>query len=160
MAAVPKAITQQRTLPGIGHALLAIDGSPASLRAAARLRLLLEAFPEARLTVLYVAHLPRDLQVTGNGTKLTLEFPLHGLIRGSAAPALQAAMNALGPMAIRAETEVQIGEPAHEICEFARAEQVDLIVVGTRGTAPDGVTVGGVSSRILSLAPCAVMLVQ
>ena len=145
---------------GITHALLAVDGSPASLRAAQRLRGLLAAFPDARLTVIYVAHLPRDLQTSGTGEKLIVEFPLSGFVRATAAPALDAAVRALGPLGARAETEVQIGEPATEICEFARNEAVDLVVMGVRGTGPDGVAVGGVSSKVLTLAPCAVMLVH
>lgn len=145
---------------GITHALLAVDGSPASLRAAQRLRRMLAAFPDARLTVIYVAHLPRDLQVSGTGEKLVVEFPLSGLVRATAAPALDAALGQLGPLAGKAETEVQIGEPAAEICEFARSEGCDLIVMGTKGTGPDSMAVGGVSSKVLAMAPCPVMLVQ
>jgi nucleotide-binding universal stress UspA family protein len=144
---------------GITHAVLAVDGSPASIRAAERLRTILTAFPDARLTVLYVAHLPRDLQVSGTGEKLIVEFPLSGLVRATAAPALQAALTVLGSLGERAETEVQIGEPATEICEFARTASADLIVMGLRGTGPEGVTVGGVSQKVLSLAPCPVLLV-
>lgn len=160
MVAKPKAVTAQQSQPGIAHALLAVDGSPASLRAAERLRLILGAFPDARLTVMYVAHLPRDLQVSGSGEKLVVEFPLSGLVRQTAAPALQATMQVLGPLAMRADMETQIGEPAQEICQYAQSEGVDLIVMGLRGNGSDGVTVGGVSHKVLALAPCPVMLVQ
>lgn len=160
MVAKPKVSVTPVAQAGISHALLAVDGSPASVRAAARLRQLLGAFPEARLTIMYVAHLPRDLQVSGNGAKLTVEFPLSGLVRATAAPALQAALEALGPVGDKAESEVQVGEPAREICEYASAEGVDLIVMGTRGTGGETVAVGGVSSKVLALAPCPVLLVQ
>lgn len=143
---------------GIAHALLAVDGSPASVRAAERLRAILGAFPAARLTVMYVAHLPRDLQVSGTGEKVVVEFPLSSLVRATAAPALKAAQQALGQLGGRAETEVQVGEPAVEICEFARTQGVDLIVMGLKGTGPT--TVGGVSHKVLSLATCPVLLVQ
>ncbi|HYG60438.1 MAG TPA: universal stress protein [Symbiobacteriaceae bacterium] len=145
---------------GITHALLAVDGSPASVRAAERLRLLLRGFPDARLTVIYVAHLPRDLQVNGAGEKLVVEFPLAGLVRATAAPALSSALDALGSLAVRAETEVQVGEPASEICEYAHSEGVDLIVMGIRGTGPAEVAVGGVANKVLSMAGCPVLLVQ
>jgi nucleotide-binding universal stress UspA family protein len=145
---------------GITHALLAVDGSPSSLRAAARLRMLLPAFPEARLTVMYVAHLPRDLQVSGTGQKVVVEFPVSSMVRATSAPVLQAVMDALGPLAVRAESEVQVGEPVTEICEFARTEGVDLIVMGTRGTGPAGVAMGGVSTKVLTLADCPVLLVH
>jgi nucleotide-binding universal stress UspA family protein len=145
---------------GITHALLAVDGSPASLRAAARLRLMLQAFPEARLTVIYVAHLPRDLQVSGTGQKVIVEFPVSSMVRATSAPVLDAVMKELGPLAVRAETEVQVGEPATEICEFARSESVDLIVMGLKGTGPAGIAMGGVSSKVLALSECPVLLVH
>ncbi|HYF95720.1 MAG TPA: universal stress protein [Symbiobacteriaceae bacterium] len=143
---------------GITHALLAVDGSAASVRAAGRLRSILSAFPDARLSVIYVAHLPRDLQVSGTGEKVIVEFPLSSMVRATAAPALQAAMGALGSLATRAETEVQIGEPAMEIVDYARSQGVDLIVMGLKGTGPT--TVGGVCNKVLALADCPVLLVQ
>ncbi|HWI61090.1 MAG TPA: universal stress protein [Symbiobacteriaceae bacterium] len=159
MVAKPSGRIRESSAPAaIRHALLAVDGSPASVRAAERLRLLLTAFPDARLSVIYVAHLPRDLQVSGTGEKVIVEFPLSSLVRATAAPALQAALSALGPLAARAETEVQIGEPATEIVEFARSQEADLIVMGLKGTGPT--TVGGVSNKVLSLAACPVLLVQ
>jgi nucleotide-binding universal stress UspA family protein len=158
MVAKPKLTADAHTQEGITHALLAVDGSPASVRAAERLRKMLLAFPDARLTVMYVAHLPRDLQVSGSGSKLVVEFPLSGLVRATSAPALQAAFDALGPMAVRAEVEVQTGEPAREIVEYAQAEDVDLIVMGVKGTGE--MAVGSVSSKVLTLAECPVMLVH
>lgn len=160
MVANPKQFAAPEGQEGIAHALLAVDGSPASVRAAERLRQLLAAFPNARLTVMYVAHLPRDLQVSGSGSKLVVEFPLQGMVRATAAPALAAATKALGNLAHKAEHEVQVGEPAREICEFAAAEGVDLIVMGTRGVGTDEVAIGSVSHRVLSLAHCPVMLVK
>ncbi len=145
---------------GITHVLLAVDGSPASIRAAERLARLLPAYPDARITVLYVAHLPRDLQMCGEGAKLIAEFPLHGLVRATAPPALEAATRALGPLARRAATEVQIGEPDAEICEYAAAEGVDLIVMGLQGHGSEGSRVGSVAAKVLTKAPCPVMLVQ
>lgn len=145
---------------GIAHALLAVDGSPASQRAVLQAGRLLAAFPGARVTILYVAHLPRDLQMTASGDKVIVEFPLSGLVRATAAPVFASVSQALGALAERAETEVQVGEPAREICEFAAAEDVDLIIMGVRGSGDDGVAVGSVSTRVLSLAPCPVMLVQ
>lgn len=159
-------VTQPRPIPptaavdGITHALLAVDGSAASLRAADRLRRMLRAFPEARLTVMFVAPLPMDLLVSGTGAKLSLEFPMTGFVRATSAPALDAAMAALGEEAARAESEAQVGDPADEICQFARTEAVDLIVIGTRGTGPDGRSLGTVSSKVVALAPCPVLLVQ
>jgi nucleotide-binding universal stress UspA family protein len=50
--------------------------------------------------------------------------------------------------------------PAHEIATVAKEIGADLIVVGTRGhTAIGGLLVGSVTSRLLHIAPCPVLVV-
>jgi nucleotide-binding universal stress UspA family protein len=57
-------------------------------------------------------------------------------------------------------TRSQAGGAAHAIAEIARREQVDVIVVGTRGhTALAGLLLGGVTQRLLHIAPCPVLAV-
>lgn len=59
------------------------------------------------------------------------------------------------------ETELVWGEPAHVICEKARAGQCDLIVMGSRGRGGLAeILLGSVSDRVSHLAPCPVMLVK
>ena len=50
--------------------------------------------------------------------------------------------------------------PAHEVAGIARDTGADLIVVGSRGhSAIHGLLVGSVTSRILHIAPCPVLVV-
>jgi nucleotide-binding universal stress UspA family protein len=51
-------------------------------------------------------------------------------------------------------------QPAHEIARIAREANADLIVVGTRGHTPiGGLLLGGVTMRLLHVAPCPVLAV-
>lgn len=147
-------------LSKIMHALIAVDGSPTSLRAASVGGSLLGCFPEARLSLVYVAPLPRELQFSGSGAKVVVEFPLSSVIRETAGPALEAALTALGAAAGRAEMEVQVGEPAREICDSAEAMGVDLIVIGALGTSGESTGLGSVTQKVLSRARCPVLVVS
>ena len=49
---------------------------------------------------------------------------------------------------------------AHTIAEIAKEDGVDLIVIGTRGHTPlAGLLLGGVTQRLLHIAPCPVLVV-
>jgi nucleotide-binding universal stress UspA family protein len=57
--------------------------------------------------------------------------------------------------------EVVRGNPTVEIIAFAERNEVDLIVMGSRGLSPiDGVVMGSVSERVLRGAPCPVTIVR
>jgi nucleotide-binding universal stress UspA family protein len=58
------------------------------------------------------------------------------------------------------KTRSQVGNAAHEIAEIAEQQGADVIVVGTRGrTALVGLLLGGVTQRLLHIAPCPVLAV-
>ncbi len=142
--------------------LLASDGSDNSLRAARVLGDFLGAMPTAEVTILYVAHVPRDLQMTdADGHKVLPEIPLDVMMRRAAEPVLAATASALGLPAEQVRSEVQVGEPAEEIVDLARMEQYDLVVVGSRGLAPvKEILLGSVSQRVLHTSPCPVLVVR
>ncbi len=53
-----------------------------------------------------------------------------------------------------------VGGAAHAIAEAASSAQGDVIVVGTRGHTPlGGLLLGGVTQRLLHIAPCPVLAV-
>jgi nucleotide-binding universal stress UspA family protein len=52
------------------------------------------------------------------------------------------------------------GDPAEEIIETARRENADVIVVGRRGRGRlTGLLLGSVSQKVVTLAPCVVIVV-
>ena len=64
---------------------------------------------------------------------------------------------------IKASLEVKgdVGtRPAHAVADVARTMKADLIVIGTRGhTAIGGLLIGSVTTRLLHIAPCPVLVV-
>lgn len=142
--------------------LLATDGSPNSLRAARTLGDMVKDMPEVQVTVVYVAHVPRELNMTDlYGNKIVPEIPLDVMIRRAAEPVLTSTVEALGLPPERVRSEVQVGDPAEEITDLARFEDYDLIVVGSRGLGPvKEILLGSVSNRVLHTAPCPVLVVR
>jgi nucleotide-binding universal stress UspA family protein len=142
--------------------LLATDGSEGSLHAARLLGDLIASQPEAQVTVLHVAHVPRSYYFTDeNGNTITPEVPMDVMIRRSAEPILRQTLSALGLPEERVVMEVQVGEPAEEIIDLARLEAYDMIVMGNRGLGQmKELLLGSVSHRVLHLAPCPVLVAR
>jgi len=142
--------------------LLATDGSDSSLHAARVLGGLMAGLPEAQVTVLYVAHVPRAYNITDEfGNKITPEVPMDVMIRRSADPILKRTLSALALPEDRVNFEVQVGEPAEEIVDLARLEGYDMVVMGSRGLSPmKELLLGSVSNRVLHTAPCPVLVVR
>lgn len=64
----------------------------------------------------------------------------------------------LGVSTIKVQTAW--GDPAEAVIEAARREHADVIVVGRRGRGQlTGLLLGSVSQKLVSLAPCAVVVV-
>jgi nucleotide-binding universal stress UspA family protein len=59
------------------------------------------------------------------------------------------------------EVATAIGEPAHEILAFARAQQADLVVIGTHGrTGLQHALMGSVAERVVRRSTCPVLTVR
>jgi nucleotide-binding universal stress UspA family protein len=55
---------------------------------------------------------------------------------------------------------VEVGHPAVEIVRVAAERLIDLIVIGSRTTAPDTAPLGGIADAVVRRAPCAVLVVR
>lgn len=63
--------------------------------------------------------------------------------------------------ALKVETKVKFGSPAEKIVEMAKREKADMIVIGSRGQHDNGkFLLGGVSSKVITYAPCEVLVVR
>ena len=74
-------------------------------------------------------------------------------------PALQKMLEAVKPTdpAVPCEHRLVTGEPAREVVELAKAEGVDLIVMGTHGRTGLGrLLMGSVAEAVVRRAPCPV----
>jgi nucleotide-binding universal stress UspA family protein len=59
------------------------------------------------------------------------------------------------------ETATAVGEPAHEIVEYAARQAADLLVLGTHGrTGLTHALMGSVAERVVRKAPCPVLTVR
>lgn len=62
---------------------------------------------------------------------------------------------------IAVETAVRDGDPARVIVDFAKAQKVDAIVIGTRGVSDlRGLLMGSVAHQVSHLAECTVVAVK
>lgn len=63
---------------------------------------------------------------------------------------------------VKYETKIRVGFPSVEIISEANSDDVKLIVIGKRGTGAKGIEtnkLGSVSTAIVDLAPCPVVIV-
>ncbi len=151
------------------HILVPTDGSQDALKAAAVAGDLARAL-DAKVSVLMVQS--EDLVISsawGVG-----EFPEGSpyatmpvdeirsmLERRAGEKELPETVKALGKLKSDAHSTMQWGHPAEAICQFARDNDVDLIVIGSHGrTGLKRAILGSVSHAVVNQAPCPVTVVR
>lgn len=78
--------------------------------------------------------------------------------RRQSAVDLEALVGAEIPESVTSSTRVLFGSPEQRITEIARAEDIDLIVMGTHGRrGMEYVLLGSVAERVIRFAPCPVI---
>ncbi|MBL9096288.1 MAG: universal stress protein [Alphaproteobacteria bacterium] len=138
--------------------LVATDGSLGADRAidfAAHLA----AATQARLLILTVQE-PVPAEVVAEmkaiehvGSSEVAELTARGLL-------VRAMERAKAAGARDVHSELQIGDPAERILQVAARRKVDAVVVGKRGRGPlAALLLGSVSHKLVSLAPCGVIVV-
>lgn len=132
--------------------LVADDGSPTSQAAVARAMAVAQAYG-GELKVVSVLEVPA--QVAREGLELMEGWRnrLIDYVRGITAQA-----ESLG---LKAEGLVRGGEPYRIICELAREQQANLIVIGSHGrTGLKRLLMGSVAEKVIGHAPCPVLVVR
>ncbi len=114
--------------------LLATDGSPSALRAAAYTAALAQHVPDLQLTLLAIQDDPvRDLAIAGDASVLALSV----------------------------NRRLERGSPRQRICEVAKEDGCDLVIIGSRGLGEiEGLLLGSVSHYVSQNAPCPGLLVR
>lgn len=132
--------------------LLGLDGSDNSVRATEYAAHLLEHFPASTCTMVYVAH------NSGSKKAEIFEEVEDEAIRAG----LQGAQQVLKKKGLLFTTKILYSHDiAETICNYARENHFDQIVLGTRGLSNiRGLVMGSVSHKVLQLMPCPVTFVK
>ncbi len=81
--------------------------------------------------------------------------------RAEATALLERQVQAAKEAGLTAEAAIRVGMDYHEILEHARAQAVDLIVMGTHGrTGLAHVLLGSVAEKVVRRAPCPVLTIK
>ncbi|MBI5586516.1 MAG: universal stress protein [Deltaproteobacteria bacterium] len=156
----------------LSRVLVAVDGSPYSLRAALLAANILNREIPATLTLMYVA------KAAGNLDWFHFQGPLSDLdqVAAEERSALEQAFqkgqevmkdarsvcsDLLKDKPIQVETVVHFGDPAEQIIDFTEKRQYDLVILGCRGVGPlRGVIIGSVSQKVLHNTRSPVLIVK
>ena len=139
--------------------LVPVDGSECSWKAVKTARLFAEAVP-AEITVVYV--IPDLSMYHAYGRDHTYEKNLYDASRYRAQGILDEAQKLFSDYdAGNVHYITKSGEPAAAIVECAKDNEMDTIVIGSRGMGRMArLLIGSVSSKVVSHAPCSFMVVR
>lgn len=135
--------------------LLAVDGSDHALRAA-RVAADLARAINAKFLRIVVAYegIPAYLG------EPNLQYAIESRLK-EAEDILQKAEAAVGKVPAEIHTELIEGSPAEAIIQVAKTRQSQMIVIGSRGMGTlTGLMLGSTSQKVVSHAPCPVLIVR
>ncbi|MFA5874010.1 MAG: universal stress protein [Anaerolineales bacterium] len=135
--------------------LLAVDGSEHGLHAARVAAELARALKAESLRIV-VAYDPIPPYLGEPNLQQAIEARLV-----NANAILEAAVDAVGKVPAKINTELIEGSPAEAIIEVAATRSSDVIVMGSRGRGRiAGALLGSNSQKVVSHAPCPVLIVR
>lgn len=133
---------------------VAIDGSDNAMRAAKHAIVLAQNFPNAQLEVIYVADYNKAkdehlLSQSPEGLALQRERKIHPIVE------LAKEKN------VDVSTKILKGKPSEEIIRYVNNENIDQIVIGSRGlNSFQEMIVGSVSHKVMKHVKCPVTIVK
>lgn len=139
--------------------LVPTDFSEASESALTYARAMAEAFGSS----LHLVHVMEDLLAHAWAAEVYVaSMPsLRDEIEKEAHLRLGAMASKVPPLGLPVTTAVVAGNPFLEIIRYARANNVDLIVLGTHGRGPIAhMLLGSVAEKVVRKAPCPVLTVR
>ena len=139
------------------NVLVPVDGSDASTRALKTAVDILTGKPEATLHVLAV---PTPI-VSGNVKRFFSEDVLQAYYQDEGSNALLPARSVLAGSPLKVKESIIAGNAAQTIKEYVENNQIDHVVMGTRGlSALPGLVLGSVTTKVLSLVHVPVTLIK
>ncbi len=137
--------------------LVALDGSAPSFRAVEAAYKMAECIEE--ISLIYVIHTPHLVSPDGQSMDF-MASQYYMELTTIAQQILDDAEQILGTHP-NIRKIIESGLPAETILHIAEKEHYELIIVGSRGlNSLQRLFLGSVSTQIVSLAPCAVMLIK
>lgn len=135
--------------------LLAVDGSEHSLNAARKAAELARVLKSSEVQVV-VVYDPMPPVLGDPDFQIVLNARLEG-----AQKILQSAAEAIGEIPSKVNAEAIAGDPAESIISIAETRKCDLIIMGSRGLGRlAGLLLGSATQKVVSLAPCPVLIVR
>ena len=139
--------------------LVPVDGSDVSNKAIDTARKMIEEGSAREVTILHVLQ-PSEV-MPFNGLNMPVDYPqFYEELNRAARLVLE---NAEQRMNLKEKTRIQMeyGSPVEIICHAAEQEKYDLIIIGNRGLNRfQRVLMGSVSSKVVTLAPCPVLVIK
>jgi universal stress protein F len=135
--------------------LVGIDGSPRAPAVLAAAEKIARA-QGGKLTLIRTVGLPPDVP---QDFWKTTDQPLLELLQGRAKSYLGECAGKV-PAGLVDGTEVVVGVPWQAICDAARRDEVDLIVIGSHGYSGFDRLLGTTAAKVVNHAPCSVIVVR
>ncbi|MCM3721481.1 universal stress protein [Solibacillus isronensis] len=136
------------------HILLAADGSQNSIRAAKEALKIAQINAETLVTIIFIIDMEKaktDVLHSSSIESLYMErrrklVPIEELFNGNQ---------------VHYKVEIIHGSPGPEIIKFANTQNVDLVVIGSRGlNSLQEMVLGSVSHKVMKRVQCPAMLVK
>lgn len=144
----------------VNNLLVAYDGSENSKRALEKAKSLAEQNKEIQIHILTAWEVPIDMHnydVNSTGMHSDI-IEAH---KANAQVKLDDAVGVMAELKDRCQSKIIQGQPAHTIIQYAEDNNIDLIVIGSRGLSGiKKLFLGSVSHHVVQSSSCAVYIVK
>jgi nucleotide-binding universal stress UspA family protein len=143
-----------------GKILVPTDGSEESQKAL-QMAISLAKKYESKVIVLYVVSLNTHEFADLPTISVELSQQWVGELKNIGIQVIDNIKQTVSFDGVEYSTLLELGNPAVEICKVAKNENIDLIVMGSRGLGSFGkIIIGSVSNKVLQLAECPVLITR
>lgn len=137
--------------------LVPVDGSESATRA---VKAAVKAMDQVDGAVLHIVTVHPPI-VSGNVTRFFSAEAIQDYYDDEGRNALRPAKTLLDESGVPYQEKVLVGPVAQTIAEYAKKNQCDVIIMGTRGLGTvSGLLLGSITTKVLSLVDIPVMLIK